>query len=149
MTLLMDRLRSDRRWNNAKPDGDDEAKIKEWLTTRTFPVYEISNVAQYLSESGTEFDRMECFPNVAPPHILYWLEWRSPDRLVPLTATDLTMPERVGLLVWQEAPPVNGEWTVGCHAWGMWKRRKRAEALVSWQVLMRQGGSVTPFSIPR
>lgn len=126
-----------------KPAGEDEATVKTWLTSRTVPVYEISNVATFLAEGNADFSHLEHFPNVAPVHVIYWMEWRAPTRVVPMFKEAGTEPERVGVLVWQSGPPVENEWPVSIHAWGIWKGHKRVEPLVSWEVTMRPYGTPT------
>ncbi len=137
MTLLVDRVRTDKSLKRMRDDPDVK-ELVEWMRTGYLPVYEISNVSEYLKSSGAQFGSLEDFPNVAPPHIAYWMEWRDPAKLISIGAVN--HPQRVAILFWQGGEPdSDGVWTVGVHAWGMWGN-SRPEPLVSWEIALQPGG---------
>lgn len=138
MTLLADRVRTDKRMLKLLAQGDAEAKdIVEWLTNGHMPVYEVSNVAEYLRQGGHGFLELTDFPAVAPPHICYWMEWTKPMQLFDVGFE--RRPEKVAVLFWQEGPPEEGVWVIGAHAWAMWSNNK-PEPLVSWKMTFDQAG---------
>jgi hypothetical protein len=145
MSLLIDRLRADKHWKNLKVASEDEEQVKYWLLHEAVPVYDITNVARYLATGGHQFARAEwadaanfqSFPNVAPPHRLYWMEMASPCKVFSLREGG-DQPDRLGLCIWESQPHDDERWYVTCSAFGLW--RSSVHPLVSWRMeFVREG----------
>lgn len=140
MSLLLDRLRADKKWKTISFDTEDERTVKYWLTNESVPVYDITNVARYFSTSSLKGDgsgewgtHFESFPNVAPPHRLYWMEIGNPAGIFEARNRDnCKYPERLGLVCWEEQPQDGERWFVACHAFGQWG--KIVQPILSWQM---------------
>lgn len=139
MTLLTDRLWSTPRFARTlvKIAHDLDPDLAEVIvSSRSAPVYEVTNVARYLAESGTEYDRLDCFPNVMPLHPCYWIEWTKPTALLSVGCTN--PPDRVAVAVIAHPTPNSEAAVASCVAWASWGKRVKPQA--TWLVQFTPDG---------
>lgn len=140
MTLLVDCLHRDRaRWDKVKSKlepGSEIDVLARWLSDSYIPVYDISNVAVYIAENDTEYGSLTDFPNVAPPHRVYWMEWARPDRL--MGGLFRVRPDRVAVLFWESQPADDETWFLTASVWAQW--RDVIEPQCVWEMQWHRDG---------
>lgn len=138
MTLIVDRLRR----------LDQSTVEARRMLADHVPVYEVSNVVTYLAAQGVSWMRtipdevledepvdLTMFPNVGPPHDLYWMEWARPDRLMH----DLypNPPDRVAIVFGVQSSTADA-WTVRAAVWAQWGHRPYPQA--TWELTFTKNG---------
>lgn len=136
MTRVYDRMREQYRDVHIDPtllasDGDT---MRNALMTRC-QVYEVTNVAHYLANSGQTFHHFSDFPNVGPLHPLYWMEWSLPPAY---QLSSDGCPDRLGLLFWQEAPTEEGISQLSVTVWS--ERSKKVLPEYVWRLAFDSTG---------
>lgn len=137
MTRLWDRL-LDAGLKDAGFDPEQSKLLREHV-----PVYDITNVVRLYLDTKAQYQSLDDFPFVAPPHLTYWMEWRWQDK----ADSHIDNPKRVALLfhVLGEDEGWDGE---GAHGWivtaiGYWQRKP--ERLCQWKLIVDEAGGLSLF----